>query len=286
MNNFEADQYLRNVLEQRANVSCYSPKEEEAFNHISRYVKEWMDTCISQSGYAHTAWILANTIVTHSVQKSGSRAKGTSIKGKSDLDIFISINDPGDRYSPEQYSESLYNFFKRKFPTARRQNVSTGIVYNGFDIDITVAKRIKRTVYTGSNSYNDHYLFLSKDPKPRRMQTNIETHINFVRQSGRLQEIKLMKIWKARHDLDIPSIYLEVLIVETLRGDQSFTLAERLIKIFSALQYVESKQVIDPANSANNIAESIPNAEKRRIKQVASDCRTLASIGAWNSVIW
>ncbi len=43
--------------------------------------------------------------------------RGDAIKGKSDIDIFVSIIDPNNRNTVKEYYEDLYSFLKEKMPT-------------------------------------------------------------------------------------------------------------------------------------------------------------------------
>ena len=52
-------------------------------------------------------------------------------------------------------------------------------------------------------------------------QTNIGLHVSTVRNSGRVNEIRLMKIWRQCHGLDFPSFYLELAVIRALAGCQN-----------------------------------------------------------------
>ena len=87
----------------------------------------------------------------------------------------------------------MYTTLKSKYPTASKQNVSVRINLNGLEVDITPARK-----QTGNT--NDHWLYVSK--LDTRKQTNIQKHINDISQSGRINEIKLLKIWRELNHLD------------------------------------------------------------------------------------
>ena len=54
--------------------------------------------------------------------------------------------------------------------------------------------------------------------KDTRKQTNIQKHINDISNSGRTNEIKLLKIWRELNRLEFPSIYMEYLVIKILSG--------------------------------------------------------------------
>lgn len=65
-------------------------------------------------------------------------------------------------------------------------------------------------VHLGSN-IEDHWLYVNKSNR-ERTKTNVDTHIDTVRSSGRINEIILTKIWQKNHNLDFPAFYLEIYI--------------------------------------------------------------------------
>ena len=65
-----------------------------------------------------------------SVENSGSFAKNTSIKGGTDLDLFISLK-PGSGKNLKSIYNGLYDLANREKLNPRRQNVSIGVEVNG-----------------------------------------------------------------------------------------------------------------------------------------------------------
>ena len=80
------------------------------------------------------AWANGHNYV---LQPSGSRAKGTAIKGSTDLDIFISL-DPS--VSEDNTLEWVYTSLRNRMVGAgyqvREQNVSIGIQHGNLKIDL------------------------------------------------------------------------------------------------------------------------------------------------------
>jgi len=73
--------------------------------------------------------------------------------------------------------------------------------------------------------------------KDTRRQTNIQKHINDISNSGRTNEIKLLKIWRELNKLEFPSIYMEYLVIEILSGKSrgSGSLADNFMYVLSEL---------------------------------------------------
>lgn len=82
--------------------------------------------------------------------------------------------------------------------TAREQNVSVGIDHTGLKIDVVAGVK-------------HHPLGLDHSVWKRKAKTwtktNIDAHITLVKNSGRVSDIKAIKVWRKLHDLDFPSFY-------------------------------------------------------------------------------
>lgn len=207
------------------------------------------------------------------VKYSGSVAKGTGVKGSSDIDLFISISS--NRQEPlAQIHSSLVSFLTRKYIPAKAQNVSIGVTYNGLSIDLTPGKK-----YPGNT--NDHSIYSHR--RKTWQQTNIDQHVSYVGNSGRINEIKLAKIWRNLHNLDFPSFYLELTVIDALSGHRTTDLADNFADVLAYLRdsFINAR-VIDPANSRNIVSDDLTSLEKARIARAAQDALTKK----WGEVIW
>lgn len=117
-------------------------------------------------------------------------------------------------------------------------------------------------------------------------QTNIQEHINAVKNSGRINEIIAMKIWTKRHNLDFPSIYLELIVLEALKY-KSKDINNLASNITTILDYLIvdffDKRIIDPSNSNNIISNDLTFQEKKMIVNQAKNSRAQQY---WRDVIW
>jgi len=140
------------------------------------------------------------------VRFSGSTAKGTAIRGSTDVDLFISLN-PDTPGSLRDIYENLHAFLIQARISAKRQDVSIGITLNGTSVDLVPGRKQK-----GNTS--DHSLYRNKGKT--WIQTNVEQHIKLISESGRLDEIRSAKIWRMLHGLEFPSFYLEMIVLYAL----------------------------------------------------------------------
>lgn len=223
---------------------------------LQEAIKQWAGTCLN------------------GLEFSGSRAKGTATTLSSDFDLFISLKHDTDNTLKEIY-ESLYSFLVQKGYKARKQNVSIGVRYWETDVDLVPAKK-------RAGNTNDHSLYISK--RDTWTQTNVIEHINKVKNSGRIIEIVLLKVWRKLHGLDFPSIYLELTVIEALKGKSKSDPANNFLSLLDYLrdEFVD-KNVIDPANSNNIISDDLYKYEREAIRKKAIESR---SQRYWGNIIW
>ena len=214
---------------------------------------------------------------------SGSRAKGTAISLASDVDYVVSLSSNCNENSGGLKSiyDSLYEKINGTYRNVRKQNVSVRINLNGLQVDITPAR--KQTGMTG-----DHWVYLSK--LDTRKQTNIQRHIADISQSGRINEIKVLKIWRELNQLDFPSIYLEYLLVNNIlqykpKGIDS--LATNSWYVLGEIAKDSANplfaRIVDPANSNNILSDLLTTTEKNKIIAKAKVARQQPY---WETVVW
>jgi hypothetical protein len=113
------------------------------------------------------------------------------------------------------------------------------------------------------------------------VQTNVNKHIAAVQASNRLDEIRLLKIWRNRIGLDFPSFYLELATIRALQGKWSINLSGNIV---AALEFmrdnIKTARIMDPTNTNNVISETVTGQGKQTIATAAANA--LAS--TWNVV--
>lgn len=258
----ESNMYLQTILSKYAARSIDS--HTLSILLLKADLKQWASTCF-----------LATL-------DSGSRAKGTAISMASDVDYLISLSSDCNATTGGLKSiyDSLHTHLKSKYNTLRKQNVSFRINLGGLEIDITPARK-------HSGNTNDHWLYVSKIDSWR--QTNIQKHITDISGCGRLNEIKLLKIWRELNQLDFPSIYLEYLTINILSGKskEASKLADNFWFILQELSKDTSNplnsRIVDPANSTNILSDLLSATEKNVI---ISKAKTTVGQTNWGSVVW
>ena len=205
---------------------------------------------------------------------SGSYAKETGVRGISDVDVFISLKSDTKETLKELY-ETLVSLAQRNGWSPRRQNVSVGVTVNGTRGDLVPGK-----VQAGDQNY--HSLYLRK--RDSWTQTNIVLHVDTVRNSDRLKEIRVAKIWRMLHGFDFPSLYLELFAIDALSGRSRLTLAENVLHVLRTVgSSLSSTRIVDPANTNNILSNDLTQAEKQRI---AAQATLSAREQSWLRIIW
>lgn len=205
---------------------------------------------------------------------SGSMAKGTGISLSTDADVFISVSSTTPGTLAEMY-ETLFNAFDQAGYNPKKQNVSIGITSNGYKIDLVPGKRQSQYGY-------DHSIWKNKNKTWTK--TNVKTHVSTVAHSNRLTEIKVMKIWRQLHNLEFPSFYLELVVIDCLSRSRIGDLGDNCWDVlgFLADNFVDA-QYTDPANSENIISDDLIVAEKKAIRTAAIEARKQQY---WENIVW
>lgn len=247
------DSYLRSILQKYAvNVSG----AEAAGNSIYPVIQQWGNSYLLKAEF------------------SGSLAKGTGINIGTDADIFISMSSSTPGTLSNLYN-TLYNAISKAGYSARKQNVSIGTTVNGYKIDLVPGRR--------QSQYGDyHSLYKSKTGS--WTQTNIATHINYVKSSNRIEEIRLAKIWRQLHKLEFPSFYLEMVVIDSLKYSRIGNLSSTFLKVLDFFKdRLPSIRYVDPANTNNVISEDLNALQKSAI---ANQARLSRDQKTWERIVW
>jgi hypothetical protein len=249
-----ADSYLSNILVREAvDNGPLSP---------ARAVQATLQSLLNEWG----------GLMLRNVHPSGSFAKGTAVRGGTDIDLFVSISHEcpdtlGDIY------RKLFQRLQEKGYTPKQQNVSINIRVGSFDVDLVPAK------HQGGNG---EYHSLYRRRADTWTQTNVANHISTVANSGRTREIGIVKIWRNQKQLDFPSFYLELTVLAALSGACG-GLAENVWKAFEYLQdNFGTARVVDPTNTNNIVSDDLSATERARIVSAARLARQATD---WNQIV-
>jgi hypothetical protein len=200
------------------------------------------------------------------VAPSGSFSKGTANASGTDIDLFISVS-PNVAETLREVYEKLDQALKNAGYVTRRQNVSINIMVGSVSVDLVPAKRQNWWI-------EDHSLYRRKVDSWTK--TNVAAHALHVAHSGRIEEIRILKLWRDQLGLDWPSFYLELTVIRALGFLSPYgDLAANVSKVFDFLRdEFPWARIVDPANSNNIISEDLTSAEKLKISAAGARART------------
>lgn len=247
------DQYLRNILHKYANDDAGA---KAIASEVYPYIKTWAGKYLMEVIY------------------SGSISKGTAISLSSDADLFISLSSTANSNLKQIY-ESLYNTFRERGFQIRKQNVSIRVTTKGFDIDLVPGRRQSQYGY-------DHSLYRKK--QDTWTKANVKTHVSLVSGSGRVDEIKLVKIWRELHRVEFPSFYLELVVLDALHNRSIGDIGNNFFNVltFLAGDFL-NKVYMDPANTNNVVSNDLTRAEKQVVQRTA---QVSIAKNNWNQIVW
>jgi hypothetical protein len=252
-----ADQYLQSLLAGITAPTGVSGPGPTVLNGLRPLIRQWATTQLNE------------------LQLSGSYMKGTAIVGATDVDLFISLKSNTNQTLREIY-DSLGSYMQTSGYSVRHQNVSIGVTYGSWSVDLTPGRQQQP-------SSSNHSIWVSRQ---RTWQmTNVDKHTQTIGVSAHTDVIRLMKRWRQVHSLEFPSFAVELAVLRGLQRTSSYTgLASRFILVLDFLRdQIATAQLIDPANSNNNVADELTAAEKMSIGMQARQSRNETY---WERVVW
>ncbi len=210
------------------------------------------------------------------IRYGGSKAKGTMIKESYDLDVICYFEND-DTSAGESLKDIYQNVKAALTPKYTVEEKPSALRLKGcdkgnpdFHVDVVPGR------FTDDKK-DDAYLYRSSGDKERQ-KTNLQKHIDHVKDSGVQDAIRLMKLWRSRNGLSVRNFILELLTVKLLDGKSKKSLTDQLEHVWSELRdNVDGISVEDPANpTGNDLSELFSETVKDELKTVAKD--TLSDI--------
>jgi len=116
------------------------------------------------------------------------------------------------------------------------------------------------------------------------MVTNVDSHVRRIKESSRKNEIRLTKIWRQVHRVEFPSFYLELTVIDALKGRLPFRIASNMMNVLNFLASdFETHRIVDPVNTNNVVSDELSKSEKQQISLAASMSLKAAY---WSQILW
>jgi len=218
------------------------------------------------------------------IRYGGSKAKGTMIKESYDLDVICYFEND-DTSAGESLKDIYRNVKAALTPKYSVEEKPSALRLKGcdanrpdFHIDVVPGR------FTDDKK-EDVYLYRSSGDK-ERLKTNLQKHIDHVKDGGVQDAIRLMKLWRLRNGLSVRNFILELLTVKLLDGKSKKALTDQLEHVWTELRdNVDAISVEDPANpSGNDLSELFSDSVKDELKTVAEDTLSDIEVNGWQLI--
>jgi hypothetical protein len=194
---------------------------------------------------------------------AGSYGKKTIIRQRYDLDIVMYWPNTAN-YTLKDIYDAVGGVLRKKWEYVNSKTVSWELPFqDGFHIDV-VPGRALDAQYREANLY--------RTDTGTTLKTSLKTHIETVRNSGRRDAIRLMKLWRERRQVPFKkSFLLEMMTIEGCRGVR---LDDLEAQVQSALIYIRDNILTcsfkDPANSNNSLSDDLNATQRAAIRAAAA----------------
>jgi hypothetical protein len=223
-----------------------------------------------------------------SIRWGGSMAKGTMIRESYDGDLTCYFNE--DETGAGSTLEEIYNSVaaalskdyevERKTSALRVKDRSTK-TSKGFAVDLHIDVVPGR--YTDDDK-DDVYIHQEAGNKAR-LKTNLQVHIDHIKDSGVIDAIRLTKLWNCQNGIRAKTFVLELLILKLLTKKKSLGLSEQLKHVWTQFRdHADELAVEDPANPAGNDLKPALDAVRASLASVAGTTLSAIDRSGWESV--
>ena len=193
---------------------------------------------------------------------AGSYGKHTIIKQRYDLDLVIYW--PHDcSFKIKDIYDAVGSTLKKNWKYVNSKTVCWELPFEGgFHIDVVPGRALDAKYYEAN---------LHRTDTGTTLKTSLKKHIDAVRGSGRLDAIRLMKLWKERRGVPFrKSFLLEVMTIEGCKGTSATDHGAQLGATLRHIRdTIESCSVKDPANTANSLSDDLDKNARAKIKAAA-----------------
>ena len=215
------------------------------------------------------------------IRYGGSKAKGTLIKENYDLDIASYF--PHDDTSAGETLKDIYD------NTEKVLAVEYSVVRKRTALRLRSKKSVDFHIDVIPGRFTDDEksdCFLQQEVADKeRLKTNLDVHIEHIRDSDFVPAIRLLKLWKTRKALDVKQFVFELLIVELLDGT-SKSLPEQVKHIWTELRdRAEPVKVEDPANpTGNDLSDLLDQTVWSNLSDVAESTLATLEKNRWEAI--
>ncbi|MEQ1643617.1 MAG: hypothetical protein ABL959_09265 [Pyrinomonadaceae bacterium] len=220
-----------------------------------------------------------------SIRYGGSKAKGTMIKDSYDLDV-ICYFDNDDTTAGETLQE-IYDsvaetceddYYVERKPSAVRLKCKDSDDIEDYHIDVVPGRFV-------DDNRDDVFLYRHSAEKGRQ-KTNLDVHIDHVKDSGVVSSIRLNKFWRVRNEMSVRNFILELLTIELLKDKKNKSLTDQLTHVWTELRdNIDDITIEDPANpTGNDLSELFNSTIKFELSEAAKTALENVEKDDWKAI--
>lgn len=218
-----------------------------------------------------------------SIRYAGSLMKKTLNRSSYDLDVTLRV--PRDNDEAGKTIEEIFEAVKAVLDAEYTLEIKTSAIrLKGIDeekpdfhIDVVPGRFVDETA-------TDIFLHQTSGTKAR-LQTNLDVHLDHVRDSSVTEAIRVMKILRDRYALDWKTFVLELVVIKLLTDHKNEDLDDQIVHVLTELRdNIEDISVEDPANSNNDLSSIFNDAVRSAVSSAAKTALIEIDAGKWESV--
>lgn len=217
------------------------------------------------------------------IRYGGSKAKGTLIKESYDLDIVCYFPSGEDgagatlREIFENVQQALAAHYTALPKTSAIRLHASSTTSLDFHIDVVPGR------FTDDKK-GDCYLYQNGADK-ERLKTNLNVHIDLIRDAGVTPALRLLKLWRHRKGLPIKNFVWELLCIKLLSDVKQKPLNEQIHHVLQTVADTEDAIGIeDPANPQGNDVMPFLKQNWAILRSSAGATINQVATGGWESV--
>ncbi|MDX2189576.1 MAG: hypothetical protein SFY32_06915 [Bacteroidota bacterium] len=260
---FSSDAYLKKLL-----IKEYLKSDPVTFKKIVDHREEVKD-CLSQK--------FKNKLAAPP-EDAGSFYKRTAIASNHDLDIILPFKKTAYRSLEDMYTK-VYDTIDSEYDgkaTVTKQTKAIGLTFendgNSIHFDIVPGREIND--YTSEKNLN---LYVNPDwqwQNGSSFKTNVAVHKKATVNKPEVRKaIKLLKIYRDRNNLSIPTIVIERCAIKALsgKGTSSSETEGFLTSMHFLAKNLSQYNLVDLSNSNNNLHKKMGDEKYQIANQMFSD---------------
>jgi hypothetical protein len=219
------------------------------------------------------------------IRYGGSQAKGTLIRESYDLDLicYLPHDDTGAGSTLKDIYKNVKDVLAEKYDVEpktsaiRLRSKDKETFGEDFHVDVVPGR------YT-DDSKTDCFLH-QEGAEKERLKTNLQVHIDHVKESGVVDALRLLKLWKVRKALRVKQFVFELLGIELLAEKKAEGLSGQVKHVWEKIAAAEEAiSIEDPANPEGNDLMPLLRSAWPELRSVAkSTLKTLEDSG-WEGV--